>query len=181
MLGKQLGCVFLQLSTTVICELYVHNQGDIICFGCAEGGAEKSIKTVPPRDPFCSQMDAGAIMGQLPASIMGKYHWFNVPASAEPGHKLNPLSILLSETTPDDFVLFKIDIDNWQIEEAFVKQILKSPALSSRIDEMYWEHHVNFAPMKAIWGTVHEEYTMQDSLVLFSALRHKGIRIHSWV
>ena len=39
---------------------------------------------------------------------------------------------MLSETTPEDFVVFKLDLDNYEVEEALVGQILESPLLSSR-------------------------------------------------
>jgi hypothetical protein len=90
--------------------------------------------------------------------------------------------MILSETTPSDFVVLKIDIDNWKVEEKFVQQILDFPEISARIDEMYWEHHVNFHPMNTYWGaSVHDSFKMVDSIKIFEKLRNLGIRAHSWV
>jgi len=142
---------------------------------------------------FCKKFDhiyaweaeartAVEVMGVLPADVKPKYHWFNVPADPVEGAPDNPMRFILSETLPDDFVLLKIDIDNWLVEEAFVRQILGSPELQTRIDEMFWEHHVNFEPMAVQWTTaVHQEFNMTDSLNLFNQFRKLGIRIHSWV
>jgi hypothetical protein len=126
--------------------------------------------------------DPALIFNEIPSEVKPHYHWFNIPASTTIGHGDNPLTYVLSQTTPEDFVVFKIDIDNWQVEEAFINQILSSPALLLRIDEMFWEHHVNFQPMVKYWGkTIHTEFKMNDSLHLFDKLRSKGVRVHSWV
>lgn len=129
------------------------------------------------------KIDASQMMRALPGPIKPKYHWYNVPAATAEGDWDNPLTIVLSETRPDDLVIFKLDIDNWRVEETFVKQILASPALQSRIDEMFWEHHVNFQPMvDCCWRrTAHPSSKQEDSLKLFGALRSAGIRMHSWV
>lgn len=128
-------------------------------------------------------MDAVQVMKEIPGPIRPRYHWYNVPASPLPDDWDNPLKHILSETTPQDFVVFKLDIDNWRVEEALVRQILDSPALLSRIDEMFWEHHVNFQPMAGCcWGkAVHRDFKQEDSIAMFSALRRAGIRVHSWV
>mmetsp|Transcript_11797 Transcript_11797/g.29476 ORF Transcript_11797/g.29476 Transcript_11797/m.29476 type:complete len:435 (-) Transcript_11797:400-1704(-) len=128
--------------------------------------------------------DPNAIYKELPAEVKPRYHWYNIPANSEPGHSDNPLTILESVATPDDFVMLKLDIDNWRVEESFVAQILASTQLQARIDEMFWEHHVNFEPMRTKWGgfaNVHRELKMKDSIDLFRQLRGKGIRAHSWV
>lgn len=122
------------------------------------------------------------VFQSIPGDVVPKYHWFNIFATTGVGHKHNPLTILLSETRPKDFVVFKLDVDNYGVEEALVHQILETPALHERIDEMFWEHHVNFKPMTNFWmGQTHVELKQNDSLALFSRLRSKGIRVHSWV
>ena len=48
---------------------------------------------------------------------------FNIKAS--PGDDWdNPLRHLLATATPDDYVLFKLDIDTNEVEEAIVRSIL---------------------------------------------------------
>lgn len=122
------------------------------------------------------------VMSEIPDSVKPKYHWFNIPANPSESSGDNPLHMILSETTPSDFVVLKIDIDNWKVEEKFVQQILDFPEISARIDEMYWEHHVNFHPMNTYWGaSVHDSFKMVDSIKIFEKLRNLGIRAHSWV
>ena len=71
--------------------------------------------------------------------------------------------------------------DTPQVEEALVSQLLASPDLMALIDDFYWEHHVNFEPMVSIWQDgASKSKSMNDSLLLFSALRRAGVRAHSW-
>lgn len=129
-----------------------------------------------------AKLDPARVFAEIPDDVTPHYHWFNIPAQIGIGHKDNPLTLMLSETTPEDFVVFKLDLDNYEVEEALVGQILESPLLSSRIDEMFWEHHVNFQPMVRAWGAAtNMKKKMNYSLSLFGALRRKGIRVHSWV
>ncbi len=107
----------------------------------------------------------------------------------------NPLRHIAALATPADYVLFKLDIDNVEVEEGIVRGLLADPALLALVDEFYWEHHVNFAPMNSAdcvrttrgnpadcpgWKTHNSPQTMNDSLTLFAALRHAGVRAHSW-
>jgi hypothetical protein len=74
----------------------------------------------------------------------------------------------------------QIDIDNNEVEEALVRQLLADPSLLALVDEFYWEHHVNFAPMSELWNTQGSSQRMSHSLALFSQLRRAGVRAHSW-
>jgi hypothetical protein len=44
---------------------------------------------------------------------------------------------------PEDYVVFKLDIDNSKIEAMFVEQLLASPELLALVDDFFFEHHVN--------------------------------------
>jgi hypothetical protein len=81
---------------------------------------------------------------------------------------------------PEDYVLFKLDIDNNPVEERIVAKLLASPKLLSLIDEFVWEHHVNFAPMAAVWKQTGNSKKMKNSIEIFATLRRAGIRAHSW-
>lgn len=119
---------------------------------------------------------------QIPGEVRAKYHWFNIPAATGEGDWNNPLTIILSETVPSDFVVLKIDVDNWQVEEELVRQIIESSEIYSRIDEMFWEHHAQIGPMQHLWGKqVHQGMSMNNSIALFRKMRERGIRLHSWV
>ena len=78
----------------------------------------------------------------------------------------------------------EIDIDAPHIEAALLAQIVADAELSSRIDELYFEHHVHRSPMAALgWRRMlaGSNETLPDSYGLFSRLRALGIRAHSWV
>jgi hypothetical protein len=60
-------------------------------------------------------------------------------------------------------------------------QVIADPDVYERIDELFFEHHVNFAPMVKSWGDViNKDQLLQDSYNLFADLRTKGIRAHGW-
>ena len=92
----------------------------------------------------------------------------------------NPLRHIATLATPEDYVLFKLDIDNVVVEEGIVRSLLADPALLALVDEFYWEHHVNFRPMNAAWRTSQDSKYMNASIPVFARLREVGIRAHSW-
>ncbi len=92
----------------------------------------------------------------------------------------NPLMHLKAVAKPEDYVLFKLDIDNNAVEEKIVTTLLASPELMALIDEFVWEHHVNFVPMAKVWRETRSPRTMKDSIGIFRQLRQAGIRAHSW-
>ena len=49
-------------------------------------------------------------------------------------------------TTPDDFVVIKIDIDYPAIEHALLEEILADASVHSRIDELFYGDHVQLHP-----------------------------------
>ena len=123
------------------------------------------------------------IYATMPAPIVDRISYYNLPANATPGAKHNPWRTLRAVAAQTDFVVVKIDIDNTPVEEALLEQLLADSALSSLVDEFYFEHHVLNTPMwhygwKA--GTV-TTHTLVHSYDLFSRLRELGIRAHSWV
>ena len=108
--------------------------------------------------------------------------YFNIPATANRYDGDNPLTHLRALATPQDYVVLKIDVDVPPLELPLVLAISKSTELQALIDEFYWEHHVIKSPMAFIaWPWVDRSTTLADSFRLFSHLRHKGIRAHSWV
>jgi len=121
----------------------------------------------------------------LPIEVHDIFSFYNVAVDPRPLARDNPLRILRSLAKPHDFVVFKIDIDNSEVEESLVNQILSDSTLSMRIDELYWEHHVSMSPMQYKgWGVHvdrHTNQTLAASYGLFIELRKRGIRAHSWV
>ena len=132
---------------------------------------------------------------RVDANMTHKMHLFNTPTSANLTDPMGALQMVLSVVHPNDFVVFKLDIDNQAVEIEMVLSILRTPALVERIDEMFWEHHVRGSPMQWHgWGNLGEkqrqrlssrqtwEYgSIQASYRLFTNLREAGIRAHSWI
>ena len=123
------------------------------------------------------------IYATMPAPIVDRIAYYNLPANATPGAKHNPWRTLRAVATQADFVVVKVDIDNAPVEEALLKQLLADRRLASLVDELYFEHHVRNTPMwHCCWkqNTV-TSHTLVHSYELFSRLRELGIRAHSWV
>ncbi len=81
--------------------------------------------------------------------------------------------------------VLKLDIDDSELEWKIVSKLLSSRL---RIDELFWEHHFRVAtPMWAKgWhlsksSPLTDRATLSDSYKVFTRLRRKGIRAHSWI
>lgn len=122
------------------------------------------------------------IYDSVPAAVVSKLTYFNVPADPKPGAKHNPLRILKEITKPDDFVVIKIDIDTSFVETALLRQIMEEPELHALIDELYYEHHVAASPLHwTDWRESVGDAVLGDSYRNFTRLREVGIRAHPWV
>jgi hypothetical protein len=83
---------------------------------------------------------------------------------------------------PDDYVIFKLDVDAYRIERPILQAILHSPDVAARVDELYFEHHVTMPEMTGYWGaSAAADEDLRTSVELFTRLRQLGIRAHSWV
>jgi hypothetical protein len=128
-----------------------------------------------------SPTPADEVFRQLPADLIPKYHWYNVGVSASPTDPMFALRFLKEVAVPADYVLMKLDIDNTQVEEGIIMALLEDDVAMSLLDELFWEHHVNIKEMYSSWGTQLETRYLHDTYDLFTQLRMKGIRAHSWV
>ena len=124
-------------------------------------------------------------LSTLPLDVHDVVSFYNVAVDPSLGSRNNPLRVLQTLAHPNDFVVLKLDIDNCEVEEELVHQILNDSTLSTLIDELYWEHHVQMSPMQYKgWGLHINRYTNQtlaSSYKLFRSLRTQGIRAHSWI
>jgi len=103
-----------------------------------------------------------------------------VPVSAEVGHEHNPVSKMYSSCKPEDYCVFKLDIDTPSVELPLVEQLLGNPQETrAKVDELFFEHHVH-GVMQKYWGSA-VNGTFADSYDLFGGLRRLGVRAHSWV
>lgn len=81
-------------------------------------------------------------------------------------------------------VLFEClqDIDNAEVEESILRAFLQDPIAFALVDEFFFEHHVDFPPMRRYWGgAINSSLKLDDSYKLFLQLRQQGWRAHSWV
>mmetsp|Transcript_67191 Transcript_67191/g.108219 ORF Transcript_67191/g.108219 Transcript_67191/m.108219 type:complete len:406 (-) Transcript_67191:286-1503(-) len=104
-----------------------------------------------------------------------------VPVTAETGDQNNPVERVYELCSPDDFCAFKLDIDTPLVELALAQQLLHSPhKTAASLDELFFEHHVE-GLMEDYGWKYSTNGTYLDSYNLFSALRHIGVRAHSWI
>mmetsp|Transcript_8096 Transcript_8096/g.25701 ORF Transcript_8096/g.25701 Transcript_8096/m.25701 type:complete len:348 (+) Transcript_8096:89-1132(+) len=122
--------------------------------------------------------------------VSDRLSYFNFGIDGVRGSARNPLEHLRALAAPDDFVVFKLDVDSPAIELALVEQILADPGTARLIDEFYWEHVVAGSPMQSFgWGHDLRRQaargealqSLDDSYAYFGRLRRMGIRAHSWV
>jgi hypothetical protein len=121
------------------------------------------------------------IYRDVPKDLLGRYTYYNFPVVADVTLDENPVNILKRITSTTDFVALKLDIDHAPVENELINQILADPEIYSRIDEFFFEHHVNFEPMVGYWGAAdNATFTLEYSYQVFTALRERGIRAHGW-
>ena len=133
----------------------------------------------------------------IPPEMVPTLSYYNVPCEVAPNSSHNPWRVLGAVATKQDYVVVKIDVDHQATELALVEQLLSgsSPA-SELVDEIFWEHHVagSVVACPTLWNQPHgmgwekmrfnksdERETLFGSYSLFSTLRARGIRAHSWV
>lgn len=77
---------------------------------------------------------------QLPPDLVGVYTLMNVPLTMGHGHKLNVIEMIKRLVKPEDFFVFKLDIDSAPIEEPIVAALLQDDphngGASGLIDEL---------------------------------------------
>lgn len=123
----------------------------------------------------------------VPLRYVGLYHFFNAPISADPSSHLSPTRLIKQLTSPEDFVIFKLDIDTPNVEIPIVLDILNDTEIHPLLDEFFFELHFRCEVlMDCGWGYGMPE-TFQglkldrpSALKLFRDLRRKGIRAHFW-
>lgn len=91
----------------------------------------------------------------------------------------NPLTMIKKYCKKNDFVVFKLDIDSKDLENALVDQLLSDKEAMDLIDEFYYEEHFN-NPAMHIHGWMRYSTTLADYYRLVIAQRRKGFRMHYW-
>jgi hypothetical protein len=133
---------------------------------------------------------------KIPEELKYKIQLFNTPASADPHSADNPLNHIRRNADINDYVVLKIDIDSIETEIRIVEQILTSPDLIAKIDELFWEHHAWGSPLKETrvhmfgqylgWKSHTSSYyhrfgRLEHTYEILGKLRNLGIRAHAWI
>ncbi|GMH46935.1 hypothetical protein TrLO_g2545 [Triparma laevis f. longispina] len=110
-----------------------------------------------------------------------EYHQELIDSTIGQGGTFVP-EVIKKKCKPEDYVLFKLDIDSGPVEQGNIDFILSSPEHLELIDEIVWEHHVSNYIMNAHWqGGIDESRSIKDSYEMFLKMRKAGIRAHSWI
>ena len=143
----------------------------------------------------------------VPLDARSRIHFFNIPASPQRESEASPLALLQKVARPQDYVVFKLDIDMESVEMPILLDML-SPEISALVDDVYvsfflytsflctnslctnsrllfflqFEHHVNVPEMLVHWRSSIENmsHTLVETYEIFTRLRRAGIRAHSW-
>ena len=126
-----------------------------------------------------SPVNAEQVWAEIPGNLKPVYHWYNIPVNPAVNHSDNALEYIAKVARPEDWVVLKIDIDNSDVEMQLLERILQDTTISSLIDELFFEHHVDVEPMLKYWGR--NPLKLSDTYTLFHRLRNLGILAHSWV
>lgn len=96
------------------------------------------------------------------------------------GSVQNPLVQLRRAARPDDFVVFKLDIDYSQWEWTIIQALRSDASLGALVDVLFWEHHHQFGEMTRFWGGSSDSRRPSASAREFAALREMGVAAHVW-
>eukprot|EP00026_Physarum_polycephalum_P011175 Phypoly_transcript_11378.p1 GENE.Phypoly_transcript_11378~~Phypoly_transcript_11378.p1 ORF type:complete len:337 (+),score=33.31 Phypoly_transcript_11378:66-1076(+) len=124
--------------------------------------------------------NATEVFAVIPQRLWPIYYWYNIPVSSKVGSLANPWELMLRVATKDDLVIVKLDIDTPALEVALINQIITNRSISSIIDVLYYEDHTDIAEMRKYFGK-NLLNKLDDSMQLFTKMRHLGIRAHPWV
>ena len=124
----------------------------------------------------------------VPSQLKSIYSFFNAPVSSGTRDDNSPLRFILDNADTDDFVAFKLDIDNSDIEIPIAVSILRNKSVHQLIDEFFFELHFRCELLMLCgWGDqmpdelsgikLSSRYAVMN---FFKELRVLGIRSHTW-
>jgi len=91
----------------------------------------------------------------VPDGVKPRLHFYNAPVTPQANSSMNPVDWMKNMYRPGDYFVFKLDIDNDEVEGALVKQILDLGDASDMIAEMFFEKHYTAPEMKPHWKSCH--------------------------
>jgi hypothetical protein len=114
----------------------------------------------------------------VPDDVKPHLHFYNAPVTPQAGSSMNPVDWIKKMYRPGDYVVFKLDIDNDEVEGALVEQVLDLEGAGDMIAEMFFEKHYAAPDMKPHFGSPATEYPA--AVRLMQSLRMKGVWVHYW-
>ena len=72
------------------------------------------------------------------------WHFYNIPISADSTSPDSPRRFIEQIATPQDFIAFKLDIDNPEMEMPLALSLLTDHRFSSLVDEFFFELHFRY-------------------------------------
>jgi len=114
----------------------------------------------------------------VPDDVKPRLHFYNAPVTPQAGSSMNPVDWIKKIYRPGDYVVFKLDIDNDEVEGALVEQILDLEGAGDMIAELFFEKHYAAPDMEPYFKTPATLYPA--AVRLMQALRMKGVRVHYW-
>ena len=124
----------------------------------------------------------------VPARWLPHYHFYNTPVEAGYAGHHSVLRIINEIASEDDFVSFKLDIDNSTIEVPIFQDIVNNvDGIAKKIDELFFEFHFDCEMMQfSGWDEPDPNIFPQGLAKMdrvfafeqFLALRKLGVRAH---
>lgn len=128
------------------------------------------------------KMTPEEVFKEYPNDVVEKVSYFNLPADPKLIGKMSPVRMMKAIVRPQDFLTMKVDIDNDEVELAIIQSFQNDVTVTDLIDEFFFEHHVSSHPVEHMgWINKTRLMNITQSYQLFTDLRKKGIRAHSWV
>ncbi|CAJ1401429.1 unnamed protein product [Effrenium voratum] len=115
---------------------------------------------------------------QIPAEVAQRLRFSTEPVVSTEAHENNPVALISKLCRPQDFCVFKLDIDEPETERELFGQLIRpgGPVSQGLLDEFFWEDHVDL-PAYGLFGG---KGTLEESYQRFLLLRARGVRAHAW-
>lgn len=78
---------------------------------------------------------------RVPSKWKPYWHFHNIPIEANSDSSDSPIRYLKELAKPEDFVAFKLDIDNPKMEMPIAMSLLNDESVSELVDEFFFELH----------------------------------------
>lgn len=123
----------------------------------------------------------------VPSDVKPRVHFYNVPIALGGGVGVDPLQRIAATARPEDFVVFKLDIDTFHLERAFVDEMLTNKLGTNAtllIDEFLFEYHFatpDEPELHTFWPRKTRGGSLRDAVRLMTELRRRGVRSHFWI